>query len=109
MFYKKMFILLIHLLTMSFAIYTRPDFNDGLMNGFKPDTEMEDYDIMRFVSNFPDIDNVFICRYCFEVATLLGVVSFMVFQLGEEIKNAGLNSFWKNLVCTLTIFHFLHC
>ena len=22
----------------------------------------------------------------------------MVFQLGEELKNAGLNSFWKNLV-----------
>ena len=22
----------------------------------------------------------------------------MVFQLGEELKNAGINSFWKNLV-----------
>ena len=50
MFYKKMFILLIHLLTMSFAIYTRPDFNDGLMNGFKAGEDapgMNEIDIMR--------------------------------------------------------------
>ena len=51
MFYKKMFILLIHLLTMSLAIYSRPPFKDGLMNGFKggddaPD--MTDIDIMRY-------------------------------------------------------------
>ena len=86
MFYKKMFFLLVHLLTLSLAIYTRPEFSEGLMNGFKAGDdapEMTDMDIMR---------------YCFEVATLLGVLSFMVFQLGEEIKNAGLNSFWKNLV-----------
>ena len=48
MFYKKMFILLLHLLTMSLAIYSRPAFHDGLMNGFKAGgPDMTDTDIMR--------------------------------------------------------------
>eukprot|EP00090_Calanus_glacialis_P029441 TRINITY_DN47253_c0_g1_i1.p1 TRINITY_DN47253_c0_g1~~TRINITY_DN47253_c0_g1_i1.p1 ORF type:complete len:251 (-),score=41.01 TRINITY_DN47253_c0_g1_i1:3-755(-) len=55
------------------------------MNGFKAGKDA------------PELTDIDIMRYCFEVATLLGVVSFMVFQLGEEIKNAGLKSFWKNL------------
>ena len=41
---------------------------------------------------------VSIVRYCFEVGTLLSTLAFMLFQLGEEIKNAGLMSFWRNLV-----------
>ena len=50
MFYKKMFILLIHLLTLSLAVYSRPPFAEGLMNGLKKGEdapEMTDVDIMR--------------------------------------------------------------
>jgi hypothetical protein len=50
MFYKKMLILLLHLLTMSMAIYTRPPFKEGLMNGLKDGEdapEMTDFDLMR--------------------------------------------------------------
>lgn len=36
-------------------------------------------------------------RYFFEAATLVSVLGFMVLQLGEELKNAGLISFLKNL------------
>ena len=54
-----------------------------------------------------------VMRYCFEVrltffklssnpvfqvATLISVFAFMIIQQGGEIKNAGLNSFRKNLV-----------
>ena len=52
MFYKKMLILLLHLLTMSMAIYTRPPFKDGLMNGLKDGEdapEMTDFDLMRYI------------------------------------------------------------
>ena len=52
MFYKKMLILLLHLLTMSMAIYSRPPFKDGLMNGFKAGEdapEMTEIDIMRYI------------------------------------------------------------
>ena len=47
------------------------------------------YDVYLYLS---------ILRYCFEVGTLLSTLAFMLFQLGEEIKNAGLMSFWRNLV-----------
>ena len=36
-------------------------------------------------------------RYCFEIGTLLSTFAFIFFQLGEEIKNAGPKSFWRNL------------
>ena len=55
MFYKKMLILLLHLLTMSMAIYSRPPFKDGLMNGFKAGEnapEMTEIDIMRYTFTF---------------------------------------------------------
>ena len=55
MFYKKMLILLLHLLTMSMAIYTRPPFKDGLMNGLKDGEdapEMKDFDLMRYILVF---------------------------------------------------------
>ena len=82
-FYKKIFFQIIHLLCISFAVYSRPPFDQPLMRGIQADTEIKEQDIVR---------------YCFEIGTLLSVFAFMVFQLGEELKNAGLTSFWKNLV-----------
>ena len=37
-------------------------------------------------------------RYSFEGSTIVSVLTFLVFQLGGEIKNAGISSFWRNLV-----------
>ncbi|XP_023321114.1 transient receptor potential cation channel subfamily V member 5 isoform X3 [Eurytemora carolleeae] len=83
MFLKRTLILLLHLITMSTAIYTRPDIHSSLLNGIKPRTgEMSSTDISR---------------YCFEVATIISVLTFLTFQLGGEIKNAGVSSFWRNL------------
>lgn len=43
-----------------------------------------------------DITNMI--RYFSEVATLVGVLSYVVFQQGDEIKNQGLFPFLKQLV-----------
>lgn len=44
------------------------------------------------------IDIKTILRYCSEVATLIGVLCYLVFQQGDEIKNQGLTGFIKQLV-----------
>jgi len=41
---------------------------------------------------------IFFFRYCFEIATVLGGISFIFIEQGEEIKNSGIGSFWRNLV-----------
>ena len=100
-FYKKIFFQIIHLLCISFAVYSRPPFDQPLMRGIQADTEIEEQDIVRSTSERVLVE-IFLLnctdRYCFEIGTLLSVFAFMLFQLGEELKNAGLNSFWKNLV-----------
>lgn len=30
--------------------------------------------------------------------TPIGCLAYLIIQQGEEIKNSGINSFWKNLV-----------
>lgn len=45
-----------------------------------------------------DVDVKNIIRYCSEVATLMGVLSYVIFQQGDEIKNQGLAAFTKQLV-----------
>ena len=98
-FYKKIFFQIIHLLCISFAVYSRPPFDEPLMRGIQADTEILEKDIVRSTSKFYLKHSLNPAdRYCFEIGTLLSVFAFMVFQLGEELKNAGLNSFWKNLV-----------
>lgn len=39
-----------------------------------------------------------IIRYCSEVATLIGVLSYVIFQQGDEMKNQGLAAFTKQMV-----------
>merc|ERR1740128_503030 len=81
-FMKRLFLLILHLLTVSCAVYLRPD-RKSLLKGFKKGTG--------------DLEAGDISRYCFELATLIGCVTFIIFQLGTEIKNAGIDCFWKNL------------
>lgn len=49
-------------------------------------------------NDFFDNDIQSIARYCFEAGTLAGVISYVVFQQGEEIMNQGLSSFMRGLV-----------
>ena len=46
-FYKKIFFQIIHLLCISFAVYSRPPFDEPLMRGFQQNTEIEEKDIIR--------------------------------------------------------------
>lgn len=48
MFLKKMIFQILHLICMSLAIYMRPNFEDPLMRGLQPGTNMEDYDPVRY-------------------------------------------------------------
>lgn len=57
-------------------------------NGDAEDSDDETVDIQTIV------------RYCSEIATLIGVVCYLVFQQGDEIKNQGFAGFVKQLVCT---------
>lgn len=40
-------------------------------------------------------------RYFCECVTILGVLSFVIFQQGDELKNQGLKAFLKSLVCMI--------
>ena len=105
MFMKRLGILILHLLTLSMAVYQRPMSDQSLLRGLKPGSE--------------SITAEDISRYCFEVATLLGCAAFIVIQLGGEIRNAGFDCFWRNLksappkmlfvICTFLILFCIPC
>ncbi|XP_068082114.1 transient receptor potential cation channel subfamily V member 4 [Anabrus simplex] len=76
-FLKRLAILALHLLLLSMAIYLRPtDRDEPLLGG----TDWND-----------------IVRYSSEIGTIMGVLSYVIFQQGEEIKNQGFWSFMKQL------------
>lgn len=62
---------------------------DGKSNGNHDSDEDDDDDSM-------DVMNII--RYGSEVATLIGVLSYVIFQQGDEIKNQGFSAFSKQLV-----------
>lgn len=62
-----------------------PNDDENTKNDDNPD-EAEDMDISTMI------------RYFSEVATLVGVLSYVIFQQGDEIKNQGLSAFLKQLV-----------
>ncbi|XP_074036359.1 transient receptor potential cation channel subfamily V iav [Leptinotarsa decemlineata] len=75
-FLKRLLILVVHLIFLSLAVYLRPDDPDVLL------LEWTD-------------DPTTIARYCCEVGTILGVLSYVIFQQGDEIRNQGLWTFLK--------------
>ena len=75
-FLRKLMIMMLHLVSISVAMYLRPEFDHTLM-GTTPND---------------------IGRYCFETTTLLGCLYYLVVQSGSEIKNQGLVPFLIQLV-----------
>ena len=57
-FTKRLIIHIVHLICISFAVYSRPPADVSLLNGIRSDTG--------------DITATDITRYCFEIATILG-------------------------------------
>lgn len=94
-FLKRLLILLVHLLCLSTSVYLRPahdgDDDDDDENADKKPTDASDED--------DDEYNIrTIARYLAELCTITGVLSFLIFQQGDEIKNQGLSAFLKQLV-----------
>ncbi|CAB4069140.1 TRPV6 [Lepeophtheirus salmonis] len=81
-FYKRLAMHCTHVICLSLATYSRPETNKSLLIGIK--------------SGSGDIDDIHIARYCFEISTILVSLMFLIVQQGEEIKNSGINSFFKN-------------
>nr|XP_022918564.1 transient receptor potential cation channel subfamily V member 6 [Onthophagus taurus] len=75
-FLKRLLILMIHLLFLSSAIYLRPD--DPDINLLSPPVDPTDY-----------------ARYICETCTILCVLSYLIFQQGDEIRNQGFLAFLK--------------
>nr|XP_045581773.1 uncharacterized protein LOC123745342 [Procambarus clarkii] len=91
-FLKRLAIMLLQLILLSVAVYLRPCYcGPKNMQRNKPEIRKMLYD------EFFDNDFKSIARYCFEGGTLAGVISYVVFQQGEEIMNQGLSSFMRGL------------
>ncbi|EEB19644.1 conserved hypothetical protein [Pediculus humanus corporis] len=76
-FLKRLVIFFLHIFCLSGSVYLRPDDrNKPLLGG----TSVQD-----------------VVRYCFEIGTILGVLCYLCFQQGDEIRNQGLISFLKQL------------
>lgn len=96
-FLKRLLILFIHLFFMSISVYTRPSRiksretdDDGARSS---DSEL----ISEALVMDEGLDVQTIIRYFCECATIVGVISFVVFQQGDELKNQGLKAFIKQL------------
>lgn len=75
-FLKRLLILLVHLIFLSLAVYLRPEDPDEPLLGWSDDITI-------------------IARYICEIGTVLGVLSYVIYQQGDEIKNQGLVTFLK--------------
>uniref|UniRef100_A0A182SDK7 Ion transport domain-containing protein n=1 Tax=Anopheles maculatus TaxID=74869 RepID=A0A182SDK7_9DIPT len=107
-FIKRLLILAIHLFCLSCSVYLRParvftddDDEDGAESLKAGDLSVNDGsdagDPATDTAEDEDIDFSTWVRYGFEVATVMGVLSYVVLQQGDEIKNQGLFSFLKSL------------
>lgn len=97
-FLKRLLILFIHLFFMSISVYTRPrrlkshDDDDGSGSGSGDSEPVSEALVME-----EGLDVQTVVRYICECATIVGVISFVVFQQGDELKNQGLKAFAKQL------------
>ncbi|XP_065076368.1 uncharacterized protein iav [Ochlerotatus camptorhynchus] len=98
-FLKRLLILALHLFCLSCSVYLRP------VRVFKDASNDTPGKADSSVTAAPDgvygedegIDLTTWFRYGFEIATVMGVLSYVVLQQGDEIKNQGLVSFIKSL------------
>ncbi|XP_067635994.1 uncharacterized protein iav [Eurosta solidaginis] len=93
-FLKRLLILVTHLVCLSVSVYMRPAHTDddddddgsgGISTVLAAKSEADEYDVQTIV------------RYIAEFCTITGVLSYVIFQQGDEIKNQGLPAFLKQL------------
>lgn len=85
-FVKRLSIHFFHLFVLSMSVYLRPVHNEPLV---KPVEDMiwDDY-----------------ARICFEIATIISCLAFLLIQQSIEIRNSGFYSFFHALVSCVAIF-----
>lgn len=100
-FLKRLLILFIHLFFMSISVYTRPrrvNSHDGDDDNHPDGSGNNDGELVSEALTMEEgLDVQTIVRYTCECATIAGVISFVVFQQGDELKNQGLTAFLKQL------------
>lgn len=85
-FLKRLIILVFHLTSLSLAVYLRPANVEA--------------DMLAWPEELTDVG-----RTIAESVTVLGVLSYILVQLGGEVVNIGLISFFKQLVrCAYYLF-----
>lgn len=101
-FLKRLLILFIHLFFLSISMYLRPT-----TENLSTKNQNEEDDLLKADSttsesseevHVDEMDIQTYIRYGSEVCTLLGVLSYVIFQQGDEIKNQGFAAFSKQLV-----------
>ncbi|CAM1305235.1 Iav (predicted) [Pycnogonum litorale] len=75
-FLKRFGLLLLHLITLTTAISLRPSINESLVGNFDTNT---------------------VVRYCAEIASCLGCLSYVFFEKGAEIRAQGIVTFFMKL------------
>lgn len=88
-FNKRLLILFVHLFFLSCSVQLRKP---------RHPHESENEEEKEHGTTWTDMS-----RYFCECVTILGVLSFVIFQQGDELKNQGLKAFLKSLVCILLI------
>lgn len=101
-FLKRLLILFVHLFFLSISVYTRPS-TENLQNKVEEESQT-----VRIPANAESpegdrsdddsLDVTTIIRYISEICTLIGVLSYVIFQQGDEIRNQGFSAFMKQLV-----------
>lgn len=105
-FLKRLLILSTHLLCLSVSVYLRPahegdddDEEAATTDGSGDATATAALKELAGTGEAGgDYNAQTVARYCAELATIAGVLSYVVFQQGDEIKNQGLSAFLKQLV-----------
>ncbi|XP_055713995.1 uncharacterized protein LOC129808214 [Phlebotomus papatasi] len=100
-FLKRLLILFAHLFCLSLSIYLRPESEKTEVEGAEPTNSPNDED------SDDDFDVTTIIRYCAELCTIGGVLSYVIFQQGDEVKNQGLVAFLRQLPNSPAKFIFL--
>lgn len=96
-FLKRLLILFTHLFFLSLSIYLRParTVDDEEVDPNNDNTESTTPVPKTWSERFETVDATDLIRYGAEICTILGVLSYIIVQQGDEVKNQGLNAFLK--------------
>lgn len=98
-FLKRLLILFTHLFCLSISIYLRParpvNDDDEKPQSTNDVTTMSTPVNATWQEKVTDLEATDMIRYGAEVCTILGVLSYIIIQQGDEVKNQGFNAFLK--------------